>query len=174
MRSAMTNRVRNSRRAVLLAVASAVIVGLAGTAAITIGGRWYVASRTPEWIQQLVESADAEKRRRSALLLNEFAPATDEVRNALIDALDDEYAGVRQQATYALARFGQEANQAVPALTDALSDSDVSVRANAAYALGEIAQPRQTVFDALADAKNDADPYVRRQARDAQLKIERR
>ena len=139
------------------------------TATVSIG-RWYVASKTSDWIE-LLKSADAAQRRHAALMLNELAPPTPEVQRALVRALGDESAEVRQQASAALSKFVVDRDTIVPALKTALGDQDVYVRANAARTLGVVSPADADVMTALEHAESDADDYVRSQAREARRKL---
>ena len=135
-----------------------------------IAGRIYIATKVPDWIQQL-NSDDSQVRRDAALCLNEFAPITDEVRRALGRGLDDTYEGVRQQAAYALGKYGNEARTAVPKLVRRLHDEDETVRANAATSLGRIGDSSDDVVLSLTKATNDPNPYVANRASQALLQL---
>ena len=114
-----------------------IIVLIAALGLFGFSGRAYVASRTPDWIAML-NDPNPDVRRDGALWLNEMAPTTPAVLDALMRALTDESVGVRQQAAYGLGKFGPEARQAVPLLKQALNDPDVAVRRNAAESLSRI------------------------------------
>src|SRR5215471_3644649 len=79
---------------------------------------------------------------------------------ALIDALKDSEAAVREQVAWALGAIGD--HRAVDGLIGALSDSAAGVRRQAAWALGAIGDRR--AVSALTKALKDADAGVRRQA----------
>jgi hypothetical protein len=78
---------------------------------------------------------------------------------ALLDALKDSDADVRQAAAATLVHIGREA---VMPLVELLKDKDKQVRANAAYVLGQIGTPAQEAVTALAKALKDEDKEVRR------------
>jgi HEAT repeat protein len=79
---------------------------------------------------------------------------------ALIDALKDSEAAVREQVAWALGAIGDR--RAVDGLVGALTDSAPGVRRQAAWALGAIGDRR--AVSALAKALKDADAGVRKQA----------
>lgn len=74
---------------------------------------------------------------------------------ALIDALRDPSADVRDRAAQALARIGPPARQAVPSLIDALNDPDWRVRRSAARALGQIGPAAEEAVPALIEVIRD-------------------
>jgi HEAT repeat protein len=79
---------------------------------------------------------------------------------ALIDALKDTDAGVREQVAWALGAIGD--HRAVDALVAALGDSAGGVRKQSAWALGAIGDRR--AVQGLTKALKDADAGVRKQA----------
>lgn len=79
---------------------------------------------------------------------------------ALIEALKDVDAAVREQVAWALGAIDDAS--AVPALIDALRDTSDKVRAQAAWALGAIDDAR--AVDGLIAALSDRESHVRRQA----------
>ena len=79
---------------------------------------------------------------------------------ALIDALKDTDAGVREQVAWALGAIGDR--RAVDGLVNALSDSAPGVRKQAAWALGAIGDRRAVA--SLTKALKDGDAGVRKQA----------
>lgn len=79
---------------------------------------------------------------------------------ALIEALKDSDAGVREQVAWALGAIGDR--RAVDGLIGALGDPVAAVRKQAAWALGSIGDSR--AVQALMKALKDADASVRRQA----------
>jgi HEAT repeat protein len=79
---------------------------------------------------------------------------------ALIDALKDTDAGVREQVAWALGAIGDR--RAVDGLTGALTDSAPGVRRQAAWALGALGDRR--AVPALTKCLKDSDAGVRRQA----------
>lgn len=70
---------------------------------------------------------------------------------ALIAALKDPQADVRDRAAQALARMGPPAQEAVPALVAALNDTDWRVRRSAARALGQIGPGAEAAVPALIE-----------------------
>jgi HEAT repeat protein len=79
---------------------------------------------------------------------------------ALIDALKDTDAGVREQVAWALGAIGDR--RAVDGLIGALSDAAAGVRKQAAWALGALGDRR--AVSALTRCLKDPDAGVRRQA----------
>jgi HEAT repeat protein len=79
---------------------------------------------------------------------------------ALVEALKDSEAGVREQAAWALGAIGDR--RGVDGLIGALGDSAPGVRRQAAWALGAIGDRR--AVNALTKALKDTDAGVRRQA----------
>jgi HEAT repeat protein len=79
---------------------------------------------------------------------------------ALIDALKDNDAGVREQVAWALGAIGDK--RAVDGLMGALADAAPGVRRQAAWALGALGDRRAVV--ALTKCLKDADAGVRKQA----------
>ena len=79
---------------------------------------------------------------------------------ALVDALKDTDAGVREQVAWALGAIGDR--RAVDGLIAALKDQAAPVRKQAAWALGALGDPR--AVNALMAALKDSDPGVRKQA----------
>src|SRR6185436_18344229 len=79
---------------------------------------------------------------------------------ALIEALKDTDAGVREQVAWALGAIGDR--RAVDGLVGALSDSAPGVRKQAAWALGELGDSR--AVSGLTKCLKDADAGVRKQA----------
>jgi HEAT repeat protein len=129
----------------------------------------------------LAEDKDPAVKRSAAYALGGFGKAALPARPALIQALADESAPVRQNAAWALGQLGQGAGRdAVEALCKALEDDDAHVRRDAAGALGEIgrllddenrAQPSPAVRPLLVHLKNDADVVVRKAALDALVSL---
>jgi HEAT repeat protein len=141
---------------------------LAGSAMLLVR-TWHV-SKTSDWIAQL-EGADPSQRRHAALMLNEMAPHTADVQNALISILDDDNVGVRRMAAGGLAKFNELGADAAAALVVAIDDEDEFVRANSALALGQVSEPGANVIVALERAEQDTHDLVRQQAREARQKI---
>lgn len=79
---------------------------------------------------------------------------------ALIDALKDTDAGVRQQVAWALGAIGDK--RAVDGLIGALGDSAAGVRKQAAWALGALGDRRAVT--SLTKCLKDTDAGVRKQA----------
>jgi HEAT repeat protein len=88
------------------------------------------------------EREDARVRRGAVYALGAFGPAADRAGPALVRALRNPSAPVRQNAAWALGRLGKGpgANY-VSELCEALNDADALVRRDAASALGEIGLP---------------------------------
>jgi HEAT repeat protein len=76
--------------------------------------------------------------RQSAAALGELGPEAKIAVPALIGALKNEDARVRQAAAEALGKIGPDAHKAVPSLHQALKDTDSAVSAAAAAALKKI------------------------------------
>lgn len=88
------------------------------------------------------------------------APVDQKVIDALVGALDDTDADVRQQALMTLARLGDA--RATAPLVKALGDASPDVREHAAMALGRSRDPK--AIDALLKALSDSSPGVREHA----------
>jgi hypothetical protein len=90
-------------------------------------------------------------------------PDFKELIPALLDALKDSDAEVRQSAASALAAIG---HPALDPLVDVLRDKDQNkeLRANAAYVLGQMGHNAQEALPALTKALKDDDKDVRRRA----------
>jgi HEAT repeat protein len=124
---------------------------------------------------------DPRVRRSAAYALGGFGATALPARTALIDALGDEAAPVRQNAAWALGQLGQDAGkEAVQSLCKALEDDDAAVRRDAAGALGEIgrllddkkhALPSPAVAPLLGHLKNDPNAVVRKAALDALVSL---
>ena len=129
---------------------------------------------------------------RKALAKEQEGGASDKVVEAMISALSDEDAEIREQAAYSLGQFEDpraieplanalqndtepgvreqaawslgmiEDAAAVPALSQALSDAEADVREQAAWALGMIED--ESAVDALTQVLSDPDEDVREQA----------
>jgi HEAT repeat protein len=81
---------------------------------------------------------------------------------ALISALKDPDAHVRESAAEALGSICEQAREVVPALIERLhQDSEASVRIQAAQALGEFGPEAKTAIPALTRALKDRDSDVR-------------
>ena len=124
----------------------------AASALVAIGGSTKPALRrtltAPVWVA----------RRNSAWALGALKDS--EAVPALIEALKDTDAGVREQVAWALGAIGDR--RAVDGLVAALADSAPGVRKQAAWALGAIGDRR--AVSGLTAALKDADAGVRRQA----------
>lgn len=129
---------------------------------------------------------------RKALATQQGGGASDKVVEAMIVALGDEDAEIREQAAYSLGQLEDpraveplakavlndtepgvreqaawslgmiEESAAVPALSQALSDAEADVREQAAWALGMIED--DSAVDALTQVLSDPDEDVREQA----------
>jgi hypothetical protein len=90
-------------------------------------------------------------------------PDFKELIPALLDALKDNDADVRQSAASALASIGRPA---IDPLVDVLRDKDQNkeLRANAAYVLGQMGHNAQEALPTLTKALKDDDKDVRRRA----------
>ncbi len=87
---------------------------------------------------------------------------------ALVKALKDQDAGVREAAAESLGRLSDV--RALEGLAAATSDADVAVRTAAVEALGDLDDAR--AIPALAKALKDASPAVRRPAAEGLAKLE--
>jgi len=98
---------------------------------------------------------------RGAAVMRPAGQVSEKVLQAMIGALDDEDAEIREQAANALGQL--EDSRAVEPLTAALlNDVEPAVREQAAWALGMIED--ESAVDALAQVMNDPDEDVREQA----------
>jgi hypothetical protein len=98
---------------------------------------------------------------KSPLPIEKLVAQHKELVPALIEALKDPDAQVRQTAAYTLATIGKDA---VPALIEALANQDKELRANAAYILGQFGKQAQDALPVLVKLLKDADPDVRQRA----------
>jgi hypothetical protein len=80
---------------------------------------------------------------------------------ALVEALRDSDADVRQAAAATLVQVGPEA---VTPLVEMLKDKDKQARANAAYVLGHLGESTPEAVSALTKALKDEEKEVRRRA----------
>ena len=78
-----------------------------------------------------------------------MGPAASEATPALIKALQDANAEVRQQAAYGLGRIKPDAMLALPELLKAVKDKDKSVRCHAIHALGALGKPATSAIPEL-------------------------
>lgn len=90
---------------------------------------------------------------------------------ALIDALKDPEARVRNAAASALWGLGPKARNAVPSLAEALADNDDGVRLGVVMALESVGRDAAAAVPALARAVRDRDGNVRLWAAKALAKI---
>ncbi len=100
---------------------------------------------------------DSEVRWRAAVALVKTGPAA---VPALIGALTDEKAYVRQGAARVLGDIGRRTDDVTAGLIKALSDPDADVREHAAEALGKLEARDGASIQALAAALADHDPFV--------------
>ena len=80
---------------------------------------------------------------------------------ALIVALDDPDAYVREKAAEALARVNPPVGDCLPALVDLLRDRDFNIRQSAGLALERVGLRAGEVAPALRALLKDRDPFVR-------------
>lgn len=107
-------------------------------------------------LRRELTDADPARRREVVQLLASYPAA--EVRDALLQALEDPDAGVRAQAADAAGRV--RLREAVPRLLDWLDDPNADVRAAAARALGQIGEQR--AIQSLVRVLGDSNAEVRR------------
>jgi hypothetical protein len=88
---------------------------------------------TSYWVQAL-QSPDAQVRKKAADVLGNVGPSDPAAIPALIKALDDNEAKVRDAAVLALSKLGRVAEKAADALDGLKSDPDRTVRQHAAQA----------------------------------------
>lgn len=128
--------------------------------------------RTPEAIAALLRILRTHPlalvRRAVATCLGSIEPAPAEAIPALVLALADDDATVRDAATQALVAGGESA---ITGLVAALRHADMEVRLRAAAALGRMAPASWPVVDALAQVMAQARGRVALQAAVAVLKI---
>lgn len=115
-----------------------------------------------------LRSPHAEVRKEAARSLGKLqlrAPLdASDVVPALLEALSDPDAGVRQVACTYLGIIHEYPDAAVPALAEMLDDENVEVRAAAATALGSFGGFAQPALPALRRAQGDKDENVAREA----------
>ncbi len=127
-------------------------LGLAALLLLCVGFEW--PGRAARLAQQL-RSEDVDVRREAARLLGEHS--ADDAREALLVALDDADASVRQTAIASAAKVGMREH--VPVLIDWLNDPAVETRLAAAEALGVLREAR--AGQALIRVLGDNDAHVR-------------
>jgi HEAT repeat protein len=115
-----------------------------------------------------LESKNVEDRRSAARYFQFMAtvrgavkPEPRKVIPALLKALKDPDAEVRQSIASTFARYGQDSKPAVPLLADLLSDKEVNVRSAAAETLLQLGPLSKKALPALIEAKKDSDKIVR-------------
>ncbi|MBV7330795.1 HEAT repeat domain-containing protein [Chloroflexi bacterium TSY] len=98
-----------------------------------------------------------------ALLMTQVADSSDQVVDALIEALVAPDASLRWGAARALGELGFATTQAVPALTSRLTDEQEveAVRVEAAYSLAVMGDPVEETLPALIQAVGSQDWWVR-------------
>jgi TonB family protein len=104
-----------------------------------------------------LKNPSAATRREAA---NQLGAMRADASRALIEALSDKDAGVREAAAFALGQIASRA--ATERLTRLLADKDAEVRATAAFALGMLGDRRSIAV--LSKAQDDADAGVRSSA----------
>lgn len=96
----------------------------------------------------------------------------DVVIPALVPALQDSNASVRQGAAFVLGQIGPAAKDAVLALVQTLVDPNPFVRSMAASALGQIGRAANAAIPALIQTLRDPEEPVRKAATDALSEID--
>jgi HEAT repeat protein len=108
----------------------------------------------PDLLRTLRSRVPAD-RARAARNLGRLGWLAREALPALVRALDDEDAKVREAAAQAVGQMGAEA---LPALGGMLGHDDKYVRRHAVWALGKLGPPARPALGELARALKDADP----------------
>ena len=108
----------------------------------------------PDLIRAL-RSRSAADRLRAARDLGRLGWLVREALPALIHAVDDEDAKVREAAAHAVGQMGPEA---LPALVGMFAHDDKYVRRNAVWALGKLGPLARPALDDLCTALKDGDP----------------
>lgn len=80
---------------------------------------------------------------------------------ALIQALRDDNAKIREESAMVLTTLGSQASEAVSALIETVKDRDPVVRHTAAWALGKIGPAAKPAIPVLGEALRDSEPRVR-------------
>jgi HEAT repeat protein len=96
-----------------------------------------------------------------ALLRVSEASERKDVVSALVEALDDNEAIVRESAAWGLGELGSEASAATPKLTTTLQDEIKNIRLYAAAALMKIDSANKDAVPALATLLKDNDSQIR-------------
>jgi HEAT repeat protein len=125
----------------------------------------------PELLNVLKGDSSPEYRAVAALFLSELTSQSKEVVPALVEALDDPEAGVRESAARALGYFGPDAGTAVGSLVEALKDQQSSVRLAAAETLGNLGAEARIAVPDLAAALKDESSSIREAAAEALGKL---
>jgi HEAT repeat protein len=131
-------------------------------------GQSFLGKREAAWLSELQEGQGKE-RRSAAFALGKLGPISNNALTALIAALKDNDAAVRDAAAYALGEIAEARDaervwqRAGKELLSRLNDDNARVRRSAAYALGSCKAGRDAE-EALLKALSDRQPTVRRSA----------
>src|ERR1044072_3043631 len=117
-----------------LFIFAAVITACAVTAHAQVSGR---PAQPPARLLADLKNPSSSTRREAA---NQLGAMRADASRALIEALSDKDAGVREAAAFALGQIASRA--ATERLTRLLADKDAEVRATAAFALGMLGDRR--------------------------------
>ena len=137
-----------------LFIFAAIITACVVTASAQVPSR---PAQPPASLLADLKNPSAATRREAA---NQLGAMRADASRALIEALSDKDAGVREAAAFALGQIASRA--ATERLTRLLADKDAEVRATAAFALGMLGDRRSIA--PLSKAQDDADAGVRSSA----------
>jgi HEAT repeat protein len=103
-------------------------------------------------------------RRSAASALHAFPQESARVVPALVKALKDKDADVREWAAWSLGELGKVAKGSIPALIEALRDENAFVQVNAAESLWRIARHKDSLPTLIRALRHEKDGVVRRAA----------
>lgn len=109
---------------------------------------------------------DSETRWNAARAIGKVGPQAASAVPALLVALQDPAATIREHAAEALGDIGPPAAEAVQGLASVLDDPAPRVRRDAVRSLGQIGQPARTIVAQIQTLLKDKEDIVRNAARD--------
>lgn len=153
--------IRNTRSLATLRIPPIAILAIMVVSALPLAR---AQAQSPEEIGKLVETLGADKREERESAAGALVKLGAKAIPALVVALSDKDATVRELAARSLGAIGPMATPSVDALASALSDRAAKVRAASGWALSEIGPKAALAVGALAGALSDEDAEVRMHA----------